>query len=161
MFVYKFLHYSLTDSHSLLSLSLSLVAPTQTFHEVHHAGFIPAHDCAVHSRGAAYGIQFSKLHTSLARPSANRHLPHTVMVPVRVETKVRKLGDTKSARVLASSESSLLQCKRPLPLETEGQAGIFSWGLGKCAELTCYSGIAAGLYLSLSTHYTSWSPLRR
>lgn len=132
MFVYKFLHYSLTDSHSLLSLSISLVAPTQTFHEVHHAGFIPAYDCAVHSRGEAYGIQFSKLHMSLsvtsviARPSANRHLPHTVMVQVRVETKVRKLGDNKSTRVLASSESSLLQCKRPLPLETEGQAGIFS-----------------------------------
>lgn len=143
MFVYKFHHHSLTDSHSLLFLSLSLVAPTQTFHEVYHAGFIPAHDCAVHSRGAAYGIQFSKLHTSLsvtsviARPSPNRHLTHTVTVPVRVETKVQKLGDNRSTRLLASSESSLLQRKCPLPLETEGQAGIFSWGLGKCAGLTC------------------------
>lgn len=123
---------SFTVRFSLTAIYFSLVVPTQTFHEVHHAGFIPAHDCAVHSRGTAYGIQLSKLHTSLsvnsviAQPSPNRHLPHTVTVQEQAKTKVRKLGDNKSTRVLSSSESSLLQCKRPLPLETEGQAGIFS-----------------------------------
>lgn len=62
----------------------------------------------------------------MAGPSPVHHLPHTVTVPPRAEAKVRKLGDNKSTCVLTSSEGSLLQCKRPLPLETEGQAGIFS-----------------------------------
>lgn len=60
----------------------------------------------------------------VAIPSPNRYLPHTVTA--RVKTKVQKLGDNKSAHVVASSKGSLLQCKRPLSLETEGQAGIFS-----------------------------------
>lgn len=126
--VYKFHRHSLTDSH----FSFSFVAPTQALDEVHHAGFIPAHGCTIHSGGAVYLIQFSKPHMSLsiipvmAGPSPVRHLPHTVTVAAQAEAKVRKLCNNKSTCVLASSESSLLQRKRPLPLETEGQAGIFS-----------------------------------
>lgn len=32
---------------------ISLVAPTPAFDKVDHAGRIPAHDCAIHSRRAA------------------------------------------------------------------------------------------------------------
>lgn len=86
-----------TQIFSLPFLFFSFVSPTQALDEVHHAGFIPAHCCAIHSGGVVYLIQFSKPHMALsiipvmAGPSPVRHLPHTVTSQCELKQKSQKI----------------------------------------------------------------------
>lgn len=41
-----------------------------------------------------------------------------------------------------------------VPSQSEGQAGIFSWGMGAWWGPTCYGGIVVGLFLSPGIIYT-------
>lgn len=150
--------------------------PTQALDEADDAGLTPAHGSSVHGAERGYGIQVGsktrQKHPSseilqrlfLVCPWALSSLasgpwwadPQPVCVKV---VFVSPRGSLSLSFSVALCYGSPQPCDQLVPSDSEGQAGIFSWGTAQWRSLTCYSGIVLGLYLSRGTHYTGSSAL--